>query len=148
MRKFGIAAAGLALALGSAVLAPQAASAATAQPDGAYGCAGSQVGTYTLNYNGAVWGHAYLYYSSASGGTNCAVYVTAQHVGTKRLMDVWMRFHNDLHGGVEDNNYYAFYAGPVRLTNTDGRCLDVGYDDTNPTTGTGFGTYAGGVACG
>lgn len=141
-------AAGLTLALGGALLAPQVASAATAEPATAYGCAGSKVGTYTLNYNGAVWGHAYLYYSSASGGTNCAVYVTAQHVGTTRPMDVWMRFHNDLHGGVKDDGSYASYAGPVRLTNTAGKCLDVGYDDVNPTTGYGYGTYVGGVACG
>ena len=148
MNKLGMGTAGLTLALGGLLLAPQVASATTAQPAAAYGCSGTQVGSWALSRvkGGTVYGHAYLYYSSASGGTNCAVYVTDYKVGTKRWMDIDMSKTGQ--APIADVGNYAQYAGPIKLTQTDGHCMILGWSDSPP--GTGFTTSGGvnGVACG
>ncbi|WP_433890461.1 spore-associated protein A [Streptomyces sp. CA-111067] len=147
MKKFTTGAAALSLALGGLLVAPQVASATTAQPAGAYGCAGSQVGKYRLyNSSNRTDGYAYLYYSSASGGTNCAVYVTSVSRGTARYMSVQLFGPGDQ--APDDVGTYTQYAGPVRVTGTNGHCVSVIYEERPPGQSIVNGNSSGDVACG
>lgn len=139
MRRFAMTAAALALAAAGLAAAPQAASAA---PAGAYGCPGSQIDSYANVYGGVTYGHTLLYYSSANGGTNCAVYVTSHNVGKVRYMGVDIQRGTKTNGGIaplpQDYGNYSQYAGPVSVTNADGYCVLLSWIDYNATGGSGW----------
>ncbi|WP_328311528.1 hypothetical protein OG432_15515 [Streptomyces sp. NBC_00442] len=90
-----------------------------------WGCPGSQVDSYTSrNSAGETLSHTYLFYSSASNGTDCAVTVAAKYAGKAYELGVdiwtsdWVQHDGDL-------GNYASYAGPVKITNTNGKCLNL-----------------------
>lgn len=107
---------------GLAVVQTAAAGMATAA------CAGS------LGYREASsTGELVVYYSSASGGTNCA---QMNHLGSTYGVSSWTGVSITLctetssgssctYGGqrdVDDGNF-AYYAGPVKVTITNGKCI-------------------------
>lgn len=108
-----------------------------------YGCSGSEVSHYNL-YNGStLWGVTHLYYSTSAGGTNCAVTVDT-HFGSSsaKYMGVHLYlcragttagtpFCNWDVGDTQDAFYYT-YAGPVTITGTAGRCIEIGGFENNP----------------
>lgn len=149
-KKLGTVAAGVALAVGGGLLAPQMASAAGAQATATnYGCPGSQIDTYPLyepSSTTAVVGYAHLYYSSANGGTNCAVYVTSVYPGVYREMYVSLEANGPSYRQDTDLGNYVKYAGPVTLTHTDGWCVDIDMYDTPPVGGR-IGTAYLGLHC-
>ena len=53
-----------------------------------YGCPGSLIDTYNTPASGEVWGQLRLYYSSANGGTNCAVLLAKKYYGKSHYMEV------------------------------------------------------------
>ncbi|MFD8010498.1 hypothetical protein [Streptomyces sp. NPDC058955] len=115
---------------------------------GDYGCAGSLV--YSKNLTGPgneVWSTAKLYYSSANGGTNCMVLVAKKYAGIKHYMYAMLRVDGRTGSHVNEGQF-AWYAGPVVRTNTDGHCVSGGFWEYSPDnsiqTGAGFDS----VACG
>ncbi|MFV8187531.1 MULTISPECIES: hypothetical protein [unclassified Streptomyces] len=142
MRKTMAALSGLAIAIGLTVTATPIASAATQD---AYGCAGTQVGTHNIkDTDGTVWGSIYVYYSSANGGTNCAVNVSKVYVGQPHHMEVHLFLGSKV---VSDSGTYSSYAGPVRVTGADGKCIDItGEVDAPSGKSVAAGWY--GVHCG
>ncbi|RBQ21376.1 hypothetical protein DP939_01260 [Spongiactinospora rosea] len=150
-----LAAAGIALA--AQVALPQAAQA------GAYGCAGSLVGTWKVPLKDALSGKTYyrsdikLYYN-ASNGWNCAV--LAKRPGLPRYGErtpLWIEMYNSR--WAEDNwknNYdqeqgkFKYYAGPVKVYGKN-LCLSirVRHADHGPGGKTSYngGRNLTGVAC-
>ena len=110
------------VALGGLAMAPAAHA-------GAYGCAGSQIGAYSVTTSGGTsYGTAYLYYDSSTG-KNCAVAVknSTGGYGTSDYISVNLekctntspastctlpgtRVHDD------DGGNYLYYAGPVSIS--------------------------------
>ncbi|MBJ6639685.1 hypothetical protein H4K36_20780 [Streptomyces sp. DHE7-1] len=95
-----------------------------------YGCSGSQIDSYNTTANGDVWATAYLYYSSANGGTNCAVLVARKYAGVSHYMTVAI---NKSGSSTWKGNDGAFssYAGPVTVTGTDGHCINLKFAEDN-----------------
>jgi len=103
-------------------------------------CSGSLVATYNITHNGSTVGVMDLYYSSASGGTNCLKTRGAgSSYGYSDDKEAILIFSD---GDTDPNDFdatalvchtkpncdsgdYLYYAGPVKLTNTDGRCVDI-----------------------
>jgi hypothetical protein len=114
---------------------------------GDYGCPGSQIGSYNLiGTNNEVWSTAYLYYSSADGGTNCASLVAKKFAGTRHQMKVaiWL---GDGARKTDDGNYVS-YAGPVSKTSSNGHCVSLSLSETDPRDGSWAGRTVDDVACG
>jgi hypothetical protein len=133
-------------ALGMAAVGINFAVAPTASA-GAYGCPGSQIGSYNLiGVNSEVWSTAYLYYSSADGGTNCAVLVAKKFAGTTHQMKVGIRL-GDGALKIDDGNY-EWYAGPVSKTSSNGHCVSLTLSETDPRNGNWAGRTVDDVACG
>ncbi|MFF1833776.1 hypothetical protein ACFVXE_06175 [Streptomyces sp. NPDC058231] len=105
---------------------------ATAPAAGAagYGCGGSLIDQYNIKDSaGSTWGTINLYYSTANGGTNCAVNVTKKYVGTPHHMEVHLFQGSRV---KNDSGTYSQYAGPVSLTGTDGDCISVSGEVDDP----------------
>lgn len=113
-----------------------------------YGCSGSLVYSKNLTASGEVWSTFKLYYSSANGGTNCAVLVAKKFAGTRHFMSVslWV----DGRSGTDtDEGQFSSYAGPVTRTNTNGHCISGNTWENSPTsTGPQAGMGVNSVACG
>ncbi|WP_326844472.1 hypothetical protein OHB33_40635 (plasmid) [Streptomyces sp. NBC_01558] len=119
--------------------------AASAAPQGGYGCAGNQVGAHNIkNTDGSTWGTIYVYYSSANGGTNCAVNVAKKYAGQRHLLEVRISQGNR---AEKQSGYFYEYAGPVSLTNTDGKCITLAGWVTSPS-GNAVGDQWTDVHCG
>ncbi|MFF6995230.1 hypothetical protein ACFY93_09760 [Streptomyces sp. NPDC008313] len=119
---------------------------ASATPQGAYGCTGSRVGTYNIkNTDGSTWGSIYLYYSSASGGTNCAVNAAKKYAGQRHLLEVRISSGSQ---ADSDDGIYTEYAGPVKLTHMDGKCVTLSGWVTAPGNGAAVGDQWTNVHCG
>ncbi len=117
------------LALGLVVLTPSGAWAAT--------CGGSLIAHNPIkNGSGTVLGYVDVYYSSASGGTNCVrtnsagpTYGVAKFMLAKVYRCTGGAGSNcsDGSGGFdqrdEDKGTYSYYAGPVSVTGTANRCI-------------------------
>ncbi len=137
---------GYAAAIGMAVAGLNLAAAPSAFA-GAYGCPGSQIGAYNLiGTNNEVWSTAYLYYSSAGGGTNCAVLVAKKFAGTRHPMKIGIRIGNGTR--TEDEGNFHSYAGPVSKTSTNGRCITLSLSEEDPRNGNWAGRSVDDVACG
>ncbi|MEU7339927.1 MULTISPECIES: hypothetical protein [unclassified Streptomyces] len=125
------------LALASAVCAMLAAALlwAPAASAGAYGCGGSEVGTYPVDAdNGVRYGWIHVYYDSSTG-KNCAVNVATSAGGYGKAKRMYMHLMECSSGSVrsyedcrviEDDTDvrtdYKYYAGPVSVTAPD-HCL-------------------------
>ncbi|MFH8493641.1 hypothetical protein [Streptomyces coeruleorubidus] len=90
-----------------------------------YGCPGSLIDTYNTPASGEVWGQLRLYYSSANGGTNCAVLLAKKYYGTTHYMEVGINISGSSDTKL-DSGAYSRYAGPVTVTRTNGHCIDLG----------------------
>ncbi|MFF6794491.1 hypothetical protein ACFY9C_36095 [Streptomyces filamentosus] len=89
-------------------------------------CSGSLVGTYHLKQtDGTIVSTARVYYSSANGGTNCVTNTAVLYYGKLTQLNVWVGRHDGT-GVVGDLDDYRYYAGPVSVTRTDGKCIDFG----------------------
>ncbi|MFJ2949078.1 hypothetical protein ACIO8H_15835 [Streptomyces sp. NPDC087226] len=144
MRRTFATAAALALSLtGLGVATAPSASAATSGA-AEYGCPGSLVGTYNTPASGEVWGQLRVYYSSANGGTNCAVLLAKKYYGSSHYMEVGINISG--RSGKLDSGAYQYYAGPVTVTGTNGHCIDVGGGEDNG--GIWAGRSVKGVHCG
>jgi hypothetical protein len=101
----------------------------------AYGCSGSLIDTYNVKTSsGVVYGRIRLYYSSASGGTNCAVMVSTT-AGGYGVDGTYLSVHlrrcaQTVPGSTctvtaekREAWYFIYYAGPVKVTSTAGRCV-------------------------
>ncbi|MFF9689422.1 hypothetical protein [Streptomyces sp. NPDC014623] len=111
-----------------------------------YGCGGSLVGQYNIKDGaGSTWGTINVYYSSANGGTNCAVNVAKRYAGTPHLLEV-----NLFQGNrkAEDEGKFSQYAGPVSLTSTNGDCITVSGWVTSPLGSTAVGDKWQDIHCG
>jgi hypothetical protein len=109
-----------------------AAPSASAAPQGAYGCSGSEIDTYNIkDTDGSIWGTIHLYYSSADGGTNCAVNVARKYYGQRHMLEISMLQGN--RSDTDRNHYYYEYAGPVSLNHMNGKCVTVGGWVTSPS---------------
>ncbi|MFJ3941786.1 hypothetical protein [Streptomyces parvus] len=105
-------------------------SAPTASAAG-YGCGGSLVGQYNIKgADKSTWGTINVYYSSSNGGTNCAVNVAKKYAGTPHGMEVHL-FQGSRR--ADDRGKYSQYAGPVSLTGTNGKCITVSGEVSNPS---------------
>jgi len=102
-------------------------------PPGSSPCSGTLIDHYH-RFNNAVT--IYLYYSSANGGTNCAWAQKETRRGTADYMDIWIgrcSTGNPSRCSLEDNitwsepdyGYFRYYAGPVQITATAGRCIAI-----------------------
>jgi len=130
---------GLVLAAGSLLATSPSASAAI---QGAYGCAGSEIDTYSVkNSSGVTYGVIHLYYDSATG-RNCAANVatTAGGYGTASYKGVWIyKCKASVGPGgscttaydaydqdpAHSSTLYSQYAGPVSVSSA-GVCIAVG----------------------
>jgi hypothetical protein len=135
----------LAVALTFAGLTFAAAPAAQAA---GYGCDGTQIDSYAVKTStGTTYGYLYLYYSSANGGTNCAVTVdTYFGSGVKKWMEVNIYrcvagkkagqrcdIIDTFDGSNSDFGNYYSYAGPRSVTGTASRCIMVEGRIDNPS---------------
>ncbi|WP_371597561.1 hypothetical protein [Streptomyces sp. NBC_00564] len=110
-----------------------------------YGCSGSLIETLSVKtLDGTKYGELKVYYSSANGGTNCAVTVDTRFSGTFKHMDAWVaRCATNSTVSLcnwdkadPDSGTYQYYAGPVSITQTASRCIRAEGWIENPTTGT------------
>ncbi|MEO3742091.1 hypothetical protein [Plantactinospora sp. B5E13] len=117
----------LLVALG-VVAAPGPASAhAKLSPGGS--CPGSELSPHRDFFNGQV--SVFVYYSSANGGTNCAWAQKNVGRGTAQYLNVGIGVCPTGNPGFpcepvdfdDDRNAWEYYAGPVRVDNTAGRCI-------------------------
>lgn len=104
------------------------------------------MGAYDLRDENGVWSTAYLYYSSANGGTNCASLVAKKFAGPRHYMSVGINV-SGRSGYKEDEGQYSSYAGPVSQTGTDGHCINLLLWETVPGVVDG-GRTVDNVACG
>lgn len=95
----------------------------TAQAAGV--CGGSRIDSKPLTSSGgSVKGHVELWYSSANNGTNCVV--TYDDTTGRNNMKAQIQVSG---GSVRCDpsgcgwGYYETYAGPVTVTNTNGKCI-------------------------
>lgn len=101
---------------------------------GRYGCGGSLVGQYNIKgSDNSTWGTINVYYSSASGGTNCIVNVAKKYAGTPHGLEVHL-FQGSRR--ADDKGRYSQYAGPVSLSETNGDCITVSGEVSNPSGST------------
>lgn len=102
----------------------------------ASGCPGSLVGTYYLKQtNGTVMSTARVYYSSANGGTNCVTNTAGLYYGKVTQLSATIE-RNNLTGRKSDMGDYRYYAGPVTVTGTNGRCINIDVSASNgPSSG-------------
>ncbi|WP_405796439.1 hypothetical protein [Streptomyces sp. NBC_01506] len=99
-----------------------------------YGCGGSLVGQYNIKgSDNSTWGTINVYYSSASGGTNCIVNVAKKYAGTPHGLEVHL-FQGSRR--ADDKGRYSQYAGPVSLSETNGDCITVSGEVSNPSGST------------
>ncbi|EFL40079.1 hypothetical protein ACFTZ8_35545 [Streptomyces fungicidicus] len=110
-----------------------------------YGCPGSLIDTYNTPASGEVWGQLRLYYSSANGGTNCAVLLAKKYYGKSHYMEVGINITGSSNNKL-DYGAYSYYAGPVTVTSTNGHCIDLGGGEDNG--GIWAGRSLKGVHCG
>ena len=105
------------LAAGLAVAAAPVASAAT-------NCSGTQIDSMALKAGSRSAGRAELWYSSASGGTNCVI-VYDNRAG-RHYIGAYIDRGNS--GGWDDGDVgnYEYYAGPIKLTKMSGTCVSWG----------------------
>ncbi|MFE2559770.1 hypothetical protein ACFXGT_27845 [Streptomyces sp. NPDC059352] len=97
--------------------------------------------------DGSVWSTAQIYYSSANNGTNCAVLVAKKWAGIKHPMGINLKV--DGRTGIQVNNGdFAWYAGPVIQTNTNGHCVSSGFSEDAPNGSSASDDYIYSVACG
>ncbi|MGW1711407.1 hypothetical protein ACWCP8_39780 [Streptomyces sp. NPDC002206] len=127
----------LALFLGGVVMAPTAGAAG-------YGCSGNLIDTYDVKTsNGVKYGVVYLYYSTANGGTNCAVTVDT-YFGTSTSKDMSIFIGRCAAGSsagsscfqdqyTSDTGNYSWYAGPRSVTGTANRCVTLNGVIHNPS---------------
>ncbi|MFF7447570.1 MULTISPECIES: hypothetical protein [unclassified Streptomyces] len=127
--------AALALFIGGLVMAPTASAAG-------YGCSGNLIDTYDVKTsNGVKYGVVYLYYSTADGGTNCAVTVDT-YFGTRKHMAIFID--RCAAGSVagrscasdqydSDSGNYITYAGPRQVTGSANRCIKLNGVIHNPS---------------
>lgn len=110
-------------------------------------CSGSVVRHWSLhNEIDEPAGLVQLWYSSANGGTNCAM--AYDEASGKHYIQVTLR-RGDLSYAGSDSGTYEYYAGGVAVGNTNGRCMYV-------TANLVLGSYrvqhytfsSGAVACG
>ena len=118
--RLGVAAVGtLCLAATSVAVAP---SAEAASP-----CPGSRVGRYQLYAGGEVADHfkhgqIEVWYSSAKGGTNCVI--VRDNTAGKHTMRVTAGISGRNPAGT-DSGTYNYYAGPIRFSGTNGKCISL-----------------------
>ena len=119
------------------ISAPQA-SASEAGALGAYGCPGNLIDTYAVKTGGGVkYGEIQLYYSTADGGTNCAVTVDTRFSHSVKkdiLLSIWKCQsgvsagydcnYNGAAGQTDSGSYYS-YAGPRSWTGMANRCVQL-----------------------
>ena len=96
----------------------------------AAGCSGTRIDTMrmsSIETGAKKAGRVELWYSRARGGTNCVI-VYDNRPGRHRIsamiardVDEWDRV---------DSGRFEYYAGPVKLTNMDGRCVTWGGEMT------------------
>ncbi|MEU7057011.1 hypothetical protein [Streptomyces sp. NPDC046197] len=123
-----------------------AAPAASALPEGAYGCSGNEIGTYAIkDTDGSTWGTLHLYYSSADGGTNCLVNVAKKYYGQRHMIEVTIKQGD--RGDSDRNHFYYEYAGPVHLNRMNGKCVTVSGWVTAPNNGKAVGDQWTNVHC-
>ncbi|MDO0934664.1 hypothetical protein QQY66_24380 [Streptomyces sp. DG2A-72] len=127
----------LALFIGGLVMAPTASAAG-------YGCSGNLIDTYDVKTSGGVkYGVVYLYYSTANGGTNCAVTVDT-YFGTSTTKHMAIFIGRCAAGSVEgqscsqdqytsDSGRYTSYAGPRSVTGAASRCVTLNGVIHNPS---------------
>ncbi|MCI3226289.1 hypothetical protein [Streptomyces sp. NP-1717] len=132
----------LLLILGGGMISAPAASAA------GYGCSGSLIDTYNVSTSGGTkYGEIQLYYSTANGGTNCAVTVdTYFGSSVKKPIRIHIirceasappgAYCAASGGSVQDWDSYYTYAGPVSVTSMSGRCVRLSGGVTNPNNTT------------
>ena len=128
------------------------ASTATAGSASAVSCPGSLVKDYGDSVSELV-----VYYSGASGGTNCA---GMNHLGAAygqsllTSVDLWTCSNTspsatcNTTGHKYDQGYYAYYAGPVTFTGTAGRCIAAVGDMDRNGNSHAFTTSPFATACG
>lgn len=114
----GLVAAVPATALAAVLLVPHPANAATDGLTLVGDCPGSLVGTYQVGESAQMK----VWYSPANGGTNC-IKTTSSKTGDRYLY-VWASI-ADGEQSNSDEGYYKYYAGPITLTNTAGKCLSL-----------------------
>ncbi|AZP19360.1 hypothetical protein ACIGMX_12850 [Streptomyces aquilus] len=121
-----------ALALSFTGLSMATAPGAFAAPEAAaeYGCPGTLIDTYNTPATGEVWAQLRLYYSSANGGTNCAVLLAKKYYGTTHYMEVGINISGSSNNKL-DYGAYKYYAGPVSVTSTNGHCIDLSGAEDN-----------------
>ncbi|WP_411082658.1 hypothetical protein [Streptomyces sp. cmx-18-6] len=126
----------LAYSAGLAMMTVGLAFGTTTTASAASGCSGSLVGTYKLKQtNGTVMSTARVYYSTANGGTNCATNTAGLYYGKVTQLSVAIERGN-LTGRQSDLGDYKYYAGPVRVTGTNGKCINIYVGATNgPSAG-------------
>jgi len=72
--------------------------------------------------------HTEVYYSSGSGGTNCAIVRHAGPlVGVATGTYVSLEFSAGTQGTIYDFGNYEYFAGAIRKYNTNDRCVNIGY---------------------
>ncbi|MER8073138.1 hypothetical protein ABTZ59_33250 [Streptomyces sp. NPDC094034] len=150
-RAISVLSAVFAMLIGGIAFAPTASAAG-------YGCSGNLIDSYDVRTDGGTkWGVAYLYYSTANGGTNCAAVVdTYWGTGTTKLMvaNIWRCTAGTQPGGTcyidqqsHDDGYYTSYAGPVSVTGTANRCIHVDGTIWNPSRTTAASVSVNAVHC-
>ncbi|WP_328306913.1 hypothetical protein OG432_01590 [Streptomyces sp. NBC_00442] len=96
-------------------------------------CPGSLIDTYyNKTSEGTVVSKVQLYYSSANNGTDCAVNTAVLYAGKTTQLSVYIGVGSTYDG---DMGNYTSYAGPVKVTGTNGRCVDVGGSAANTRDG-------------
>jgi hypothetical protein len=87
----------------------------------------------TKHYDGSGILRLYVYYSSANGGTNCAILRTGgawYGSGGDLRVEIWKSANargNDAPwpDAAWDDGNYRYYAGAVYITGTNGKCISV-----------------------
>ncbi|WP_143664482.1 hypothetical protein [Streptomyces sp. NRRL B-24572] len=100
-----------------------------------------------MGVDGSVWSTAQIYYSSANNGTNCAVLVAKKWAGIKHEMGINLAVVGRT--GVQSNSgQFAWYAGPVVQTNTNGHCVVSEFREGAPNGSSWSEDVTPHVACG
>lgn len=112
-------------------------------------CSGSLVRTWNLSDDGVALGRVELWYSTASGGTNCVL--TYNTVSGSPFTSIHLFVDDNNDGYVDrvayDQGNYSSYAGASYLTGTDGNCVQV--SGTVHVSSSRTDTYESGwIACG
>jgi hypothetical protein len=123
-----------------------------------WGCPGSQIDVYDVSNGSVVYSQVHLFFSAVNGGTNCAVNVK---VGSLYGASTWVgvaiqRCDSYSGGGVcqgpqigdpPGSHVYLYYAGPVTVTQTAGKCVGL-WASTDDRSG-GYASFqANAVHCG